>query len=162
GRITVESVVAQGSLFTVWLPNNPTNTNAIKIRVTPSDISIASGTIVLVEDQEETATSICEILTAGGYQIIWLTDASTAVEQIALLQPKAVILGWQLAGMDGWEMMQFLRNSPETQRIKVLALINPSLSENQEQDLKMAVDDYLYKPIEPVQLLHKVLAIMSD
>jgi two-component system sensor histidine kinase/response regulator len=162
GRITVESVVAQGSLFTVWLPNNPTNTNAIKIRVAPSDISIASGTIVLVEDQEETATSICEILTAGGYQIIWLTDASTAVEQIALLQPKAVILGWQLAGMDGWEMMQFLRNSPETQRIKVLALINPSLSENQEQDLKMAVDDYLYKPIEPVQLLHKVLAIMSD
>lgn len=162
GRITVESVVAQGSLFTVWLPNNPTNTNAIKIRVTPSAISIASGTIVLVEDQEETATSICEILTAGGYQIIWLTDASTAVEQIALLQPKAVILGWQLAGMDGWEMIQFLRNSPETQRIKVLALINPSLSENQEQDLKMAVDDYLYKPIEPVQLLHKVLAIMSD
>lgn len=162
GRITVESVVAQGSLFTVWLPNNPTTTDAIKLKVTPSYISIASGTIVLVEDQEETATSICEILTAGGYQIIWLTDASTAVEQIALLQPKAVILGWQLAGMDGWEMMQFLRNSPETQGIKVLALINSSLSENQEQDLKMTVDDYLYKPIEPLQLLHKVLAIMSD
>ncbi|MGC1393171.1 MAG: ATP-binding protein [Coleofasciculaceae cyanobacterium] len=162
GKITVESVVDQGSLFTVWLPNNPTTTDAIKLRATPNYISIASGTIVLVEDQEETATSICEILTAGGYQIIWLTDAATAVEQIALLQPKAVILGWQLAGMDGLEMMQLLRNSPETQRLKVLALINHSLPENQEQDLKMAVDDYLYKPIEPLQLLHKVLAIMSD
>jgi two-component system, sensor histidine kinase and response regulator len=163
GRITVESVVAQGSLFTVWLPNHPTTTEeSIKATLTPSYLSIPNGIIVLVEDQEETATSICEILTAGGYQIIWLIDASTAVAQIALLQPKAVILGWQLAGMDGFEMMQCLRNSPETQRIKVLALTNPSLPENQEQSLSRVVDDYLYKPIEPLQLLHKVIAMMSD
>lgn len=163
GRITVESVVTQGSLFTVWLPNQPiTKEKSIKATVTPIHISMPNGTIVLVEDQEETATSICEILTAGGYQIIWLTDASTAVAQIALLQPKAVILGWQLPGMDGFEMMQSLRNSPETKQIKVMALTNPSLPENQEQNLSKVVDDYLYTPIEPLQLLHKVIAIMSN
>lgn len=163
GSITVESVVTQGSLFTVWLPNQPITTEkSLKATVTPSYISIPNGTIVLVEDQEETAISICEILTVGGYQIIWLTDASTAVAQIALLQPKAVILGWQLPGMDGFEMIKSLRNSPETKQIKVMALTNPSLPENQEQNLSRVVDDYLYTPIEPLQLLHKVMAIMSN
>jgi two-component system sensor histidine kinase/response regulator len=165
GRITVESVVAQGSLFTVWLPNNPITTDteeSLKLTVAPSYLSIPNGIIVLVEEQEETATAICEILTAGGYQIIWLIDAATAIQQIALLQPKTVILSWQLAGMDGLEMMQSLRNSPETQNIKVLALTNPNLPGNQEQDLSLIVDAYLFKPIEPIQLLHKVIAIMSD
>lgn len=163
GRITVKSVVAQGSLFTVWLPSQqmPTTT-PIKLTAAPSYISVPQGIIVLIEDQEEIAISICEILTAGGYKVIWLTDASTAVEQIALLQPKAVLLDWQLLGMEGLEMIQSLRNLPETQQIKFLALTNSTLLENQADHLKQVVDDCLEKPIEPMQLLHKVIAIMSN
>jgi two-component system, sensor histidine kinase and response regulator len=163
GRITVKSVVSQGSLFTVWLPNQqiPTET-PIKLTPPPSYISVPQGIIVLIEDQEEIAISICEILTAGGYKVIWLTDASTAIEQIALLQPKAVLLDWQLLGMEGLEMIQSLRNSPETQQIKVLALTNSTLPKNQADQIKQVVDDYLDKPVEPMQLLHKVVAIMSN
>jgi two-component system sensor histidine kinase/response regulator len=117
--------------------------------------------MVLVEDQEESAVPICEILTAAGYQIVWLIDGSTAVEQIELLQPKAVICGWYLTGIDSSEMIYNLRNSPATQQIKVLALINPPLSEDQEQDLRMGVDAYLHKPVEPMQLLHQVTALMA-
>ena len=162
GRITVESVFGEGSLFTVWLPSQLLVTATPKVTTTPTYISLAHGSIVLVEDQEEIATSICEILTAASYQIIWLTDASTAVDQIAMLQPKAVILGWQLLGMDGSEMTHSLRNSPRTQQIKVLALTTPTLSEDQEHDLNAIADDYLHKPIEPMQLLHKVTALMGN
>lgn len=162
GRITVESVFGEGSLFTVWLPSQLLVTATPKVTTTPTYISLPHGSIVLVEDQEEIATSICEILTAASYQIIWLTDASTAVAQIALLQPKAVILGWQLLGMDGSEMTHSLRSSPETQQIKVLALTTPTLSEDQEHDLNAIADDYLHKPIEPMQLLHKVTALMGN
>jgi two-component system sensor histidine kinase/response regulator len=162
GRITVESVFGEGSLFTVWLPSQLLVTATPKVTTTPTYISLPHGSIVLVEDQEEIATSICEILTAASYQIIWLTDASAAVAQIALLQPKAVILGWQLLGMDGSEMTHSLRSSPETQQIKVLALTTPTLSEDQEHDLNAIADDYLHKPIEPMQLLHKVTALMGN
>lgn len=162
GRITVESVFGEGSLFTVWLPSQLLVTATPKVTTTPTYISLPHGSIVLVEDQEEIATSICEILTAASYQIIWLTDASTAVAQIALLQPKAVILGWQLLGMDGSEMTHSLRSSPETEQIKVLALTTPTLSEDQEHDLNAIADDYLHKPIEPMQLLHKVTALMGN
>jgi two-component system sensor histidine kinase/response regulator len=59
-------------------------------------------------------------------------------------------------------MTHCLRNSPATQQIKVLALTTPTLTALDEQDLSGTVDDYLSKPVEPAQLLHKVTALMTE
>ena len=163
GRIEVESVVDEGSLFTVSLPAQPIVPAAsAKVKATQRNSPQPQGSIVLLENHEESATPICEILTAAGYQVVWLIDGSTAIEQIKLLQPKAVIVAWQLRGMDGYEMTHCLRNSPTTQKIKVLALTTPTLPEDQEQYLSWRVDDYLPKPVEPAQLLHKITVLMAN
>ncbi|HEY9606786.1 MAG TPA: ATP-binding protein [Allocoleopsis sp.] len=163
GRIEVESMLGEGSFFTVWLPAQPLpSTIPANARIPRGQNSDTPGSIVLVEEQEENATPICEILTAAGYQVVWLIDGSTAIEQIALLQPQAVILNWQLRGMDGYEISCYLRQSPATQQIKVIALINSTITTLQEQDLSAEVDDYLAQPIEPELLLHKVTALMTS
>ena len=163
GRIEVESVVGEGSLFTVWLPpQQKVTASTAKGTATLRRKPNPPGSIVLVEDNEESATPICDILTGAGYQVVWLIDGSTAIDQIELLKPKAVIVDWQLRGMDGYEMTHCLRNSPATQQIKVLALTTPTLTALDEQDLSGTVDDYLSKPVEPAQLLHKVTALMTE
>ena len=161
GRIEVESVVGEGSFFTVWLPAQPlVSANSTRETATYTNSSTAQGSIVLVEDDEDSATSICDILTAAGYHVVWLVDGSTAFGQIELLQPNAVIVDWQLRGMDGYEITHCLRTSPSTQQIKILALTSFTLTEDQEEDIHAIVDDYLPKPIEPVQLLRQVTALM--
>ncbi|HEY9633803.1 MAG TPA: ATP-binding protein [Coleofasciculaceae cyanobacterium] len=162
GRIEVESKIGEGSCFTVWLPTQP-KVSTVTAKGTPTQKRFPKpqGSIVLVEDQEESATPICEILTAAGYQVVWLIDGSTAVEQIQLLQPKAVIVDWQLSGMDGYEISYCLRNSPTTQQIKVLALTTSTLTDLQEDELSEKVDDYVSKPVEAAQLLDKVMALME-
>lgn len=161
GRIEVESVVGEGSFFTVWLPAQPlASANSTRETATSTSSSTVQGSIVLVEDDEDSATSICDILTAAGYHVVWLVDGSTALGQIELLQPNAVIVDWQLRGMDGYEITHCLRTSPSTQQIKILALTSFTLTEDQEADLHAIVDDYLPKPIEPVQLLRQVTALM--
>ncbi|HEY9729473.1 MAG TPA: ATP-binding protein [Chroococcales cyanobacterium] len=163
GRIEVESMLDEGSFFTVWLPAQPlSSTTPANARVDRGQNSETPSSIVLVEEQEDRAARICEILTAAGYQVVWLIDGSTAIEQIALLQPQAVILNWQLRGMDGYEISYYLRQSPATQQIKVLALINSPITPLQEQDLSAEVDDYLAQPIEPELLLNKVTALMAS
>ena len=163
GRIEVESVVGDGSCFTVWLPNQPIAPAAsTKATATQNNGFKPLGSIVLVEDHEESATPICEILTAAGYHVVWLIDGTTAIEQIKLLQPKAVIVNLQLRGMDGYEISDHLRHSPATQQIKVLALTPPTLLKDQQCDLSTEVDDYLSKPVELTQLLHKITALMED
>lgn len=162
GRIEVESVVGEGSFFTVWLPSQPiSSANSTRV-TTHKNNSLSQGSIVLVVDNEENATPICDILTAAGYHVVWLVDGSTAFGQIELLQPKAVIVDWQLRGMDGYEIINCLRNSPSTQQIKVLALTTATITEEQENDLNVIIDHYLTKPIEPIQLLQQVTALMNS
>jgi two-component system, sensor histidine kinase and response regulator len=160
GRIEVESVVDEGSCFTVWLPIQQKDTAAKTVAIQRKNSS-SQGSIVLVEEQEENATPICEILTAAGYHVVWLIDGPTAFEQIQLLQPKAVIVNWQLTGVDGDEISYCLRNSPKTQQIKVLALMTSTLTAVKRDELNGCVDDYLSKPIEPTLLLDKVMALMA-
>lgn len=162
GRIEVESVVGEGSCFTVWLPNQPlASSTSMKESALDRKNFIVQGSIVLVESQEESATSICEILTAAGYHVVWLIDGSTAFQQIELLQPNAVIVDWQLRGMDGYEIAHCLRNSPSTQQIKILALTMSTIAEDQEDEFSALIDDYLLKPVEPLQLLQRVTALMA-
>lgn len=162
GRIEVESIVGEGSCFTVWLPNQllASSTSMREAALQRNKFTV-QGSIVLVEDHEESATSMCEILTAAGYHVVWLIDGSTAFQQIELLQPNAVIVDWQLRGMDGYEITHCLRNSPSTQQIKILALTTSTITENQEDELSAFIDDYLPKPVEPVQLLQQVTALMA-
>lgn len=162
GRVEVESVVGEGSCFTVWLPNQPlASSTSMREAALQKNNFIVQGSIVLVEDQEESATSICEILTAAGYHVVWLIDGSTAFQQIELLQPNVVIVDWQLRGMDGYEVTHCLRNSPSTQQIKILALTTSTITEDQEDELSAFIDDYLLKPVEPLQLLQQVTALMA-
>jgi two-component system sensor histidine kinase/response regulator len=144
------------------VPNQPlASSTSSKDAALQKNNFIVQGSIVLVEDHEESATSMCEILTAAGYHVVWLIDGSTAFQQIELLQPNAVIVDWQLRGMDGYEITHCLRNSPSTQQIKILALTTSTITENQEDELSAFIDDYLPKPVEPVQLLQQVTALMA-
>lgn len=163
GRIEVESVLGEGSLFTVWLPNQPRfSAETTKVNHALKQNYQPQGSIVLIEDQEENATLICEILTVAGYQVVWLINGSTAIEQIELLQPKAVIVDWQLQGMDGYEVIEYLRSSPTNKHIKVLALTNSTVTDLDEQELSWTVDDFLSKPVEPMELLDKITTLMGN
>lgn len=162
GTIEVQSLVGEGSVFTVWLPIQPVSpATSAKSGSTVEPNPQPQGSIVLVDNHEATATAICDILTAAGYHVVWLIDGSGALQQIELLQPQAVIVDWQLSAMEGHEIGQYLHNSADPERIKVLALTTPTLSADEEQNLKANADDYLPIPLEPTQLLHKVNALMA-
>ncbi|NEQ86332.1 MAG: GAF domain-containing protein, partial [Moorea sp. SIO2I5] len=163
GKIEVESVVGEGSCFTVWLPTQPMATVTSGKALPKSNLTLkAQGTVALVENQEEIATLICEILTAAGYKVIWLIDASTAIKQIALLKPQTIIIDWQLPTREGYEMTQWLRQSSTTGGVKILALTIPTLPNLEQQEMMEVVDDYLYKPIEPMELLYRVMALVES
>lgn len=163
GGIEVESAVNEGSCFTVWLPDQSlASATSGKGTVTERNSIKPQGSIVLVEDNEESAMLICGILTAAGYDVVWLIDGSTALRQIEVLQPKAAIVDWQLRGMDGYEITHCLRNSSSTQHIKVLALTTSAITEDQQNDLSAVVDRYLPKPVEPARLLEQLTALMED
>ncbi len=168
GAIEVNSTVDVGSTFTVFIPiQTQTKDESTKFKYEKSNSSLPlhssslRGSLVLVEEDEETAMLICDILTAAGLQVVWMIEGSAAVEQIELLQPNAVIVDMRLPGMNGCEIIQQLRQKPATKNIKILALSAQEIPADQISFVTAGANDCLAKPIHPEQLLDKILALMA-
>ena len=160
GNIIVNSRVGVGSVFTVRLPLQRQGSNAIargkaSIEFPPNNPVV--GRIVLVEDQEDVAGMICDLLTAADYQVIWVIDGSQVVEQVALLKPTVVILNGQLNGVDSTRIIHALRNSLVTTKVKILALSPRQDTAKPLQD----ADDTIILPLDPEMLLERVNALVS-
>lgn len=160
GWIDVESKVGAGSIFTVQLPAQESG-SASDTPKTMLNGNGSQGRIVLIDHQEESAMLICELLTAAGFQVVWLVEGATAVKQIGILHPVVVITDLQVPGMDGYEVMHYIRNTPTTQAIKILALASKAIAKSETHYLKAGADDYLEKPIDPEQLLNKVAGLIE-
>ncbi|PSN12998.1 hybrid sensor histidine kinase/response regulator [filamentous cyanobacterium CCT1] len=158
GSIKVSSEVGVGSTFTVRIPLQ--RSVALLETEAPTAEPVV-GRIVLVEDNEETATLICDMLTAAAYQVIWIVDGSRVLDQVQLLQPAAVITSLSLASADGGDIIVALRQGSDPMETKILALTEVDDPDQAERALTAGADDCIGKPIDPRRLLSKVNAIMT-
>lgn len=154
GQIHVTSMPKRGSTFTVRIPCQT------KAKDRPADHNLAvknrGGTIVLVSEDEEIATLICDLLTATNYQVIWLIDSTIAVDQITVLQPILVIIDAQQSETPIEEMIDDLQGTPQTHKIPSL-LLSDSLSKPRWRKLhKSGFQDHIPKPIQCDQLVDLV------
>ncbi|MCG8362120.1 MAG: ATP-binding protein, partial [Pseudanabaenales cyanobacterium] len=163
GSISFSSEVGAGSVFTVRLPAQrlrPDSDYSTQSKDPPLEPVI--GRILLVEDHEESAGIICDMLTAADYQVIWIIDGSSVVEQVELLHPVAVLINMQLSGGEGYDIIKSLRRYVATAGVKILSLIASDLPRDQEACRLAGADETLPKPIDPERLLHKINALMVD
>jgi two-component system, sensor histidine kinase and response regulator len=167
GSIQVKSIEGIGTVFTVCLPRQQLEWQESLPKELPNAEEMhepAQGRIVLVEHDEETANLICDVLTAAGYQVIWILEGSTAVRQIETLRPIAVIINMQLPDMDGDRLIHRLRHNPSTQHLKIIALMSITLpnANSEESNVKqLNVDDWLPQPVRPDHLLQKLMKVVA-
>jgi CheY-like chemotaxis protein len=66
-------------------------------------------TILVVDDDPLFRDLVRDLLERGGYRVHELADGATAVDVAALEQPTAVVLDFNLPGLNGYEVCQRLR-----------------------------------------------------
>lgn len=164
GVIEFQSTLGLGSTFTVHIPTLPLvpknlTDSTYKTGLPSSYLNRPQGKCVLIEHEEESATLICDLLTAAGYQVIWLIEGFTAVKKIELLRPDAVIIDLYLPGEESYEIIKQVNDKTTTKMIKILALTHPQcfLEPNSFQALR--IYDILSKPIQPDELLNKMIEL---
>ncbi|ESA36612.1 gaf sensor hybrid histidine kinase [Leptolyngbya sp. Heron Island J] len=159
GSIQVVSTPGKGSMFTVRIPlQQPDGI------ITPGQsIEPTTGRIILLEDDETSASLICDLLTAANYQVIWVIEGSRIVHQVEILQPVAIILNHHLVSGNSHYIVDDLKRYVATSGIKVISLMDAGdmatdggLSEDMSMD---GFDDYLVKPIHPPTLLNKIQSL---
>jgi two-component system cell cycle sensor histidine kinase/response regulator CckA len=79
GMIEVTSVVDRGSCFTIWLP---ASNSAVPVsEQTETAVTIRSGRVLVMDDEEIVRDSVGEMLRALGQDVVFANDGASAIEQ---------------------------------------------------------------------------------
>lgn len=161
GRIQVESIKGKGSAFTIFIPIQSPDQQKTILSSSPQESQLLlNAGIVVLERNEEIATLICELLTAAGYQVIWLIDSSTAIKQIELLQPGILLVDQDFD--DFRYLGKTLKNSRKIKSLKVVLLSEEISSAEWETFAESGIDDFLIKPLQPDIILQKLSTFTSN
>ena len=80
-------------------------------------------TILLVEDHEDTAAALVEILSRRGYAAITAGNGQRALELLHQgLRPRLILIDLLLPGMSGWDILDALRADAELQQTPTIVI----------------------------------------
>jgi len=112
--------------------------------------------VLIVEDNEKNMKLVRDVLHATGYSTLEATTGEEAVELALSQAPALVLMDVQLAGIDGVEALERMRQNERTASIPVLALTAQAMSGDRERFLEAGFDGYLSKPVDVVELINTV------
>ncbi|NOQ65042.1 MAG: diguanylate cyclase [Methyloprofundus sp.] len=104
-----------------------------------------AGKILLVDDSTNNIELLSDIL-ADDYDILFATSGTKALAIAAKLQPDLILLDIVMPEMDGYQIIQALKNNPSTQHIPVIFISAKSLSTDMLKGFKLGAVDYITKP----------------
>jgi DNA-binding response OmpR family regulator len=117
----------------------------------------SQGTVLIVEDDRNTAALVATYLEREGFATVLVHDGGQALQAAAACSPVFVILDVMLPNMDGWEICRTLRKSSE---VPVLMLTAREEEVDRVTGLALGADDYVVKPFSPRELVERVKAIL--
>ena len=101
------------------------------------------------------------MLTAAGHQVVWLVEASTAMEQIRLLHPVAIIMDMQSLDKDSHHLIHQLGKLNNRKQTK-LVLITTQNTLTDEKKVVAGADACLIKPVDPERLIYELDRLLGS
>jgi two-component system, OmpR family, response regulator len=117
--------------------------------------------ILVVEDDPDMNSLICELLSKGGYKTGGALDGEQAVRRIQDEKPDAVVLDVMLPGMDGFEVCRKLKFHRQTNSIPIVMLTALDNNESRRDGLRVGANRYLTKPFDPDRLFVEIRAVLD-
>ena len=118
------------------------------------------GRVLVIEDNPTNLKLVRDVLQFAGYEVLEATTGEEGVALTAQCEPDLVLMDLQLPGIDGWEALRRLRESPPTRSVPVVAVTAFAMREDRDHALSHGFDGYLEKPISVRALPEQVRGFM--
>jgi DNA-binding response OmpR family regulator len=117
--------------------------------------------ILLVDDDADFAEATRIILENKSYDVAVAYDGKEGLRKVETEQPNLIILDVMMPEMDGYEVCAKLKSNPQYGHIPILLLtaVGEAISTTKytkEMGMKIEADDYIPKPVEPMELVERV------
>lgn len=101
--------------------------------------------ILLVEDDDALASVYRARLEAEGFDVTRVANGEDALAAAVKFRPDLVLLDVMMPKISGFDVLDILRNTPETANLRVIMLTALSQDSDKERARQLGVDDYLVK-----------------
>lgn len=170
GDVVAKSTQGEGSTFTFsFFAKSASHLDQIDADV-PEDTArppasqIRSGTrILLVEDVPTNRMVVRMLLQRFGVIVDEAENGAVALQKLNRSEFDLVLLDMQMPVMDGAETISRIRGDESAYRyVPVIALTASAMVGDRERFLSMGIDGYIPKPIEEVDLIKEIAAVLAQ
>ncbi len=114
-------------------------------------------TVLMVEDEEDTASLLKFLLERASYQVVHAKDGGQAQELISTMAPPdIVLLDVMLPFLSGLQVLTVIRKREGWKKVPIVMLT----ADGSEHDIKRALEnganDYMIKPFNPRELTSRL------
>jgi two-component system alkaline phosphatase synthesis response regulator PhoP len=123
--------------------------------------------ILLVDDDTDFTDAIKLILESKSYTVLVANDGKDGLKKAQTEEPTLIILDVMMPEMDGYEVCATLKADKKYAHIPILLLTAvgeaiPSTKYTKEMGMKTEADDYIPKPVEPIDLVERVEKLFKN
>lgn len=101
--------------------------------------------VLLVEDDDSLASVYLTRFEAEGFNVKRVPNGEDALAATIEFHPDIILLDVMMPKVSGFDVLDILRNTPETANVKVVMLTALSQETDKQKASELGVDDYLVK-----------------
>jgi signal transduction histidine kinase/CheY-like chemotaxis protein len=152
--------VGHGSEFIVTLPRLPLQTAATQPKEAPKTAQARQETqsqpesrrVLVVDDNQDAATTLAELLRLFGSDARTAHDGQSAVRETEQFRPDIVLLDIGLPDMNGYEVARLIRQLPGIAQPRLVALTGWGQEQDKQLAAQAGFDEHWTKPVDPAKL----------
>lgn len=118
--------------------------------------------ILVVEDNPEMGKYIADILKDFGYHVSLAINGKEGLDFLSKQKPDLILTDWLMPEMNGFEMASEIKKSEELAFIPMIFLTARAHDQDKINVLNLGVDDYLFKPFNPEELLVRIKNLLFN
>ena len=105
--------------------------------------------VLVVEDEPRIRDVLVDTLLDAGFDVVEAADGTDAIQMMAEHVPDIMLLDVMMPGLDGFQVMEKMKENPETESIPVVLLTAMPADQGEIAAQKMGASHYISKPWEP-------------
>jgi CheY-like chemotaxis protein len=154
GDVTVESIPAQGSTFTMTLPTVcPAARPGIGTSSMQPRRAGALATVLIIDDEQPAHELLEREFAGAGYNILHAAGGREGLKLAKQARPDVITLDIIMPDLDGWSVLKALKADPELCDIPVILV---TIMRDRDLGFALGAADYITKPLDREVLMRVV------